>query len=564
MQLVGEDAGAIERKISEAYFTLFTPKGNKLKSGENAPRVVSLETERDELRTQLQVVAQRLLDFETASRQIEDLRSRRHLAVQQQEQLTHNLRQSQKQAGAYQGLLAKHAAKQSEEVAAKAGYQQVRQRFEDIKKARAEKLEVRQKLEQFQQDLPAQQKIFDECLRRAEHAQIELAAVRARRAEVELAAAKSQQAERFVSDRDKLQKLDARLGQLRSALEQFELLKARRGQYVAPDAKTLKQIVKAAQLRDQAQVRLEASMITVSLLPEVGLQVEVLGGDQPGLRQLGPAQVHTLRGSPEVSFKIPGLATFRATGPQESVEELRASLNRANAEYARLTATFGTQDIELLQRQHELATTCDNEIAQANTRLEAILADQTLESLQRERAKLAQTIAEALKLQPEWEALVPDVELLTQQSRATRDKFIADVDAAEKLRDQVQSEREQVREKQVQRESALKSLEAESKKLEQRLQDLTTDGLDDAAREKLQADRALEWDAIRTALSAASAELAAFPGNPLDEVKVLEKQLDAAGKTATDAAAQLHLKEGNLQQLSAERLLVGGRLGRTH
>ena len=77
----------------------------------------------------------------------------------------------------------------------------------------------------------AQQKIFDQCLLRAEQAKIELETVRARRDEVERATAKAQQAEHFVRRSARSSSgLNARTGQLRAAFEQFELLKTRRGE----------------------------------------------------------------------------------------------------------------------------------------------------------------------------------------------------------------------------------------------------------------------------------------------------------------------------------------------
>ena len=146
-----------------------------------------------------------------------------------------------------------------------------------------------------------------------------------------------------------------------------------------------------------------------------------------------------MRGSPEVSFKIPGLGSFRATGPQESRSFIT---DRTGTGDCRGTSDSphrsGTQDLELLQRQHELATTCDNEIAKVNTRLEAILADQTFE------AAGSASVPNwppgdrrvELKLQPEWQRLRSPTSNCCCNKRRDVQQFIADVEAAEKRRDQ--------------------------------------------------------------------------------------------------------------------------------
>ena len=114
----------------------------------------------------------------------------------------------------------------------------------------------------------------------------------------------------------------------------------KRNAFVAPDAKVLRAVRKAIKDRDDAQVRIEASLITLEIVPKKAGSVEVITGEMTGMLTLKPDVPTQIKGSPEVVADIPEVARLRAWGPVGSVEEHREARAKAHRELKELMEPF--------------------------------------------------------------------------------------------------------------------------------------------------------------------------------------------------------------------------------
>ncbi len=160
--------------------------------------------------------------------------------------------------------------------------------------------------------------------------------------------------------------------------------------------------------RDEAQLRIEASLITLEIVPEKGGKLIVVAGEQPGEVDLSPGVPARVTGSPEVVADLPGVSRLRASGPAGSVEEHRAERAEAERELKRLTEPFGTSDIESLEALLEKSRALDKKIAEAETQIETWLSGRTLDEIQRQRSEVQAVRAKMIQDHPDWEQKAPD------------------------------------------------------------------------------------------------------------------------------------------------------------
>jgi hypothetical protein len=161
--------------------------------------------------------------------------------------------------------------------------------------------------------------------------------------------------------------VDGLLQKITVAQDALNRRKKERAELVAPDDKTLKAVRAAIKKRDDAQLRIEASLITLEVVPEKGGKLIVIAGEETGEVQLSPGVPTRVSGSPEVVADLPGVSRIRASGPAGSVEEHRAERAEAERELKRLTEPFGTSDIEALEALLEKGRALDKKIDEAET-----------------------------------------------------------------------------------------------------------------------------------------------------------------------------------------------------
>ena len=550
-QVTGPTASPIEGKVEEAYLQIYTPTG-RYKTGKDAPAVVQLK---DKLRAALAERAAamtRQREYEEAARRVEDLRARRTQARYDAEAISKELKEARIRADSFQKLTSERNQRAESVKAEEAKHSELSQRIQGIAAARKALKDATESLRQIEGDLPLQQRELLEREKEAAEAKSALEDVRKERSAIDAARALAEQARQFIDNTGALADLDGLLQKIATAQEALNRRKKERAELVAPDDKTLKAIRKAMKKRDEAQLRIDASLITLEVVPEKSGKLIIVAGEEPGEVELSAGIPTRVTGSPEVVADLPGVSRLRASGPAGSVEEHRTERAEAERELKILTEPFRTSDMESLEALLEKSRGLDKKIDGAETQIETWLSGRTLDEIQRQRSEVQAVQAKIAQDHPEWQQKTPDPSALKAAAEDVYTSFKARIDTAEARRDAAQSALLDVSRRKDQLSSQAEAARKMMASLETRLADLTGDGKSDGERAELLKKVTLSWDAARLKLDEIAGKLSEFKDNPVDTVATLEKQLQAADEAANKARDDEKTEEGKLQSLSAQ------------
>src|SRR5690606_9152785 len=157
------------------------------------------------------------------------------------------------------------------------------------------------------------------------------------------------------------------------AQAQLNQLAERRADLRAPDAKGLAQLQRAIKERDEARVKLDASLVNVAWQVEGTWPIETLRADEPIGGTLQDSAEVNLRGSSGVAFRMPGVGTFRISGPSGSAEALRSRWEEAAENAEELLTKLGGQSLEQLQQNCGMAGGLQQQMDSLRTRIDAVL-----------------------------------------------------------------------------------------------------------------------------------------------------------------------------------------------
>lgn len=550
-QVAGPGAEVLERKIADSYGQFYTPTG-KLKAGASAPAVVGLRSQWETAVEKHQKLLARLDEFDAASRRIEDLRGQTEQAQRSEHDLTARLKLAREQAQAYKELISQQKLHQHEATAAAESYRNWKERIDAIQTARGELDTANKQLTRLQDDAPAQAKLVQQCRQEAEQTKQAVAQIRARRAEVKTARQQAELAGRLARTQETLVTLEKQLAQVDAARDELAKLGQLRDRLVAPDKKTLDAVKKTARARDDARLKLDAALITVIVRPETGAPIEISTAEQPGPKTLISGETLEIKGAPEVVFRIPNVASFRATGPTGSVDELREQLEKSLGKLQELTVGFGTTDVDQLEKLHAQAAELAGQIERTKVKLETLLGGGSLEELRAEQARAASTREEILTAQPAWKENPADPDGLLQQADDVERQFTTDIDRAEAASDRAHEALNRALQKQSSHDNEIKGAERQIAAVDQRLKTLVSDGLDDAQRKAKLTEIALQQDIAQGKAAQVGAKLQEFGDDPSKSVAVLDGQLTAVRQEAVQADRNLSGEKGRLEQIIAE------------
>ena len=551
VQVSDPSSGPLEERIEAAYLRFFA-SGGQYKRGKDAPAVARL---RESLPAAIE--AQRTAEeqqriFEDAARRVEDLRARRAQARHDAEALTRSLHQARGRAETYRALVSDKAQRVERVKAAEAQHGELRQRIDAIKAAAKELSDVRQAVVSLRSELPAWAREVEQQEMEAARAKMALEDVRKTRDANEAVRQRAERAARYLDERRRASDLDERLRRLAEASGTLTQHKLERSRLVAPDAKMLRAVRKAMRDHDDAQVRLEAALITLEIVAENAWVLLVIEGESPGERSLSAGVPAQVKGSPEVVVDLPGIARFRARGPAGSIAEIRAEREKAANKLKALTEAFGTVDVEALDTLQDKAIQLDERIAAAQVQIDTLLAEETIEQIEMERATRAAMISGIVADYPNWHDAPPDAEALRVEADANQRVFLAALDAAEAARDAAQAALNAASQQQGLVQVRIETADKSERSLTARLAELIDDGKFEGEREKELTGILLAWEAARASLEEIKARLAEFGDDPSATVTTLEKQLQAADDAATEALEQEKTEEGRLMHAAAQ------------
>ena len=551
VQVAGAGSGPLEEQIEQAYGRFFTP-GGKLRTGKDAPAVVRLSEALKAAEDGRREALAQYHAYEEASRRVEDLRAGRAQARRDAEELTKTLAGARHRAEVYRVLKAEAETRTEQVRAEEARYNALKRHIELIGATEKELSTARSNVDRLAVDAPLRAREVEERQKAEADTRKTLEDVRKSREAVDAAEELAKQGERYVRTKKDLQALDDRVGRIREAETALKIRREKRVALVAPDEKTLRAIRKAMKDHDEAQVRLDAALISVEVVPERDGALEVVTGEQLGIRQLKRGVPIEEKGSPEVVVDIQGIARIRARGPSGPIAELRVARGQAAQRLAKLTEGFGTSEIDALEALNTKARTLDERVAEADTQLTTLLGKDRREALQEERVKCAALLEEIARHHPQWGDAIPDATALSAESKKIRDSFVERVETAEASWQKAQVALSAAREQSGNVGTQLRDAERLVKTLSERLVELTLDGKKAADRDGELRQIALAWDAAKANLEEITKKLGEFAEDPAKEVARLEKQLQGANDSATRALEAEKTAEGGIERMVAQ------------
>lgn len=543
--------GAIEQRVADRFHAIYTP-GGRLLGGANAPPLVALEARLKEANQRRDTLVAQVQQYEEASRRAEDFRNRRDQAVRDGQQRERDLETARRRAQHYREMQAACDKHRADAAAAEAQHSELQRRIDGIQATRQELAEAEKDLARADEDLPTLRRQTESYSLQTENARANLDRIRARRPDVDAAEERANRAARFVEQHRRLAETEDLLQRIDAAERREAETRAQRLAVCAPSAEALRAIRAAFGARDQAQTQLDAALITVRIVAEQPLDLEVLSAEQVGNQPVAPGQLHQIQGSPEVAFRVPGVGTFRATGPGGSVDELRKRIAAATRKIEELTKEFGSSDLEALQSLHARAVALDAAWGEAKAALAALLGGKTPDDMRKQRSAIVAVVEGLLGQEPAWAETVPDADGLRAEAARVRSLFVRDVEQAEVVLGQAQTAFNLASKNQAIHEANVRQLQQRVASIRQRLDTLTADGKDDAQREAELRRLAMGWQAAQAHFEQKNRDLRELGGDPAREVQILEEQVRHLQKSVLDLEAQFHNEQGRLQTLANE------------
>jgi len=550
-QVAEPSAGPVERKVEESYLRIYTP-GGKYRVGKDASLVVQLGHSLESARGERAAAVTRQRDYEEAARRVEDLRARRAQARRDEQRLGEEMKQARARAESFRELMSERNERTARAGEQEAKHADLKRRMDEIVNTRGEIKKAADSLQKMVGDLPLHQRELRQREKEAAGAKSALENVRSERPKVDAARELAEQARQFVENARALAALDAELQKITTALEALNRRKRERAEHVAPDDNAMRAIRRVVKKRDEAQLLIEASLITLEVVPEKGGKLVVIAGEELGEVQLSAGVPTRVSGSPEVVADLPGISRLRASGPAGSVEEHRAERAEVERELRRLTEPFGTSDVESLEALVEKRRALDRKIVEADTQIETWLSGRTLDEIQRQRSEVQAVCARVIQDHPEWERKPPDPSALKSDADAAGYSFVRQVEKAESGWDAAQNALTAARGRSEQASSQAEGIRTMITSLETRLAELTGDGKSDEQRAEEITGIRLSWDAARTKLQDIERQLSEFRDDPVDTASRLERQLQSAEDAARKAGEDEKTEEGKLQMLGGQ------------
>lgn len=549
-QVSGPGGGPLEKAIEDAYLAIYTP-GGQLRRGREAPPLVRLRDQMAQARTAHANAQAQYEIFERSSRKVEDLRARRAQAKRNEEEIAKTLSETRRQAESFKVLSSEKRARQEQVKATEATHSALRQQIDHIKATRDELKAVGETLQRVLAELPLVAREANEREAAAAKSRSALEDARRGREGIEKARREAEDARRYLESSDRAKAAGTLLGRISEAAKSLDERKRARAALAAPDDRTMRAIRRATKARDDAQVRLDASLITLEIVPEKQGTVEVVVGEHAGRQVLLPGKPTIIKGVPEVVVDLPGVARLRARGPAASADEIRQERDAAASKVEDLTRGFGTSDPDALETLREKARELDKRAAEAAAQLETLLSGRSFEEVEGELTRAMVEVEEILSRRAGWRKAMPDAAALWSLAEDVERSFVAVAEKAEVEWQAAQAALAAAR-------GRLETVEAKAAEgnrqvaaLQARLSELTADGKQDAEREADLRRAAIAWEAATAGLEELTKKLDAFGGDPSEVAETLERQLQALREEATRALEDEKSEEGRLQHLSA-------------
>lgn len=551
-QLTGAGTEELVAKITDAYNQFFTRTGKIKRSGNASTPIIDLQAQLQSEIIRRDTCRQQLDAFENASRRIEELTAEQREAKQKESELAARLESNRERVESFQKLTHQQKQLRLEVSTAEERYKNISERITAIANAESERTRAKSKRKQLSENMPSLKKAVDRDRKAVNLAFKKLKETRLRRTEVADARGEAKRAERFVQSKTLSEQLLNQIKQLESVTSELAQLRRARAKINAPDRSLLKGIIKTARERDDAKLRLDASLIRVNIEFETDTTIEITQAKKTGKQDSLANQQLEIDGSPDIKFTIPGVGHFSATGPTDDFQQLRDQWEAAQSTYRNLTADFGLDDLSELETLTAKVESIDHSISNAETKLSVLLNGGHPEQLKKDRNEAIEFIKETVLLHPDWQLFAPNPAEIAKDAEIVELKFNLDIEQAESAADSANSELKQSEELLASRESEIENLAAQIAAAEKAIQTLSSDGLDARNRIKKQLELALERDTAIGRLRDVDEQIRQLGEDPSKSKRKLEEQQKAFRIAADTASEKLSTESGRLEQIIAD------------
>jgi DNA repair exonuclease SbcCD ATPase subunit len=547
--LAAGGSSKVEKEIDTRYRLYFTSTGN-LKKGKDAPESFRLQEKLIVARNELGLAQERYASFQQTSNEVEKLRSLTAGSETTLKQVQFALDKAQKDEKEFLELKAKKDKYGKEAELAEHKHNDMRKTIEQIRNSEAEVVNKEKAIENYRRDkglketeLGVGENEENRCIENL--TQIKQDDVRIANMRI-----MSDDARSFSEISSTLNDLRERVSQIYAARERTKTCELQRKALIAPDDETLEAIRQAMKERDDTNVLINASLMNVEVKAETELAFDVLTGDDTGAVRAGAGESVVFKGTPEVSFRIPDVATIRAWGPTGSIDELREKLTKVGETIIQLTEQFGTTDLNKLQQLSGQAKEIAKQIRDAEFQIGMLLGKEKQDELDLKKSELEQRKHGILKLYPEWATNEPDwnnLKLKAEKSAEShtleKEQATTKFEDARKRREQIDSD---IRIILTQIEESEKGIE-EAKR---RLNELKSDGRTVADRDRDLNEFAMSWRGSKLRLEKLEEELNKFQSDIETVFEKLKSQQILAAEDLEKYRGQEHEAIGSLKNLS--------------
>jgi DNA repair exonuclease SbcCD ATPase subunit len=549
-QIAGPEALRIQRRIEAVYADLYTPTG-RLRGGAGEAPVAGLRRGKADAEVAVERARVELQKLEASRSRVAQLQSRYEQCLDSASRLTMGLKEARALLIEYEAVIGKRAERQQRKRAAQAEYFKAKQHLDAIEECVTAAALAGQDLKVIEGELPH----ASEHLTRA-RADYQTATDNLKKAlsEHEKASRASQQAalaRQLIGHLETQASLRGRIEGADAARLEIERCRSAIRTLGAPSQGQLAGIRGAIKARDEAKLRLESSLIALELHPIANTIVHVLSGDQAGEHTVLAGQSTRISGSPAVEIDIPGFGRIRATGPKASTAEYKREFESAAAKVHELVKPFCTDELTRLEEMGAEAISLDNELRSAESRFETYVQRKSIDDLRSQQGETEAGIQKILREQPSWSDEPPDVVVIESFVRKTQDEAEVGLRTAQQASTDLQEVLNEARFSESGLQTRRDQRCEELRNLNQRLEQLRSDGKTDEVRQEELRGAALEYDAQGAAVEELDRALAGFTTDPSVTVKRLEPQAEQAERQRDLVRDQLRDEETGVRQISS-------------
>lgn len=550
-QVSDKRSGPIEQKLTEVYDRYYTGQG-RIKSGKAAPPIVHLNEVIEKAKQRRGEALEMLQRCEEVSRRVEELGSRHRQLILEAEELLKSLKNNRARADQYRSLRTDLRNRKSDLEKTEAQHRQLQQHLDIIRSTEKGLEEKRTELTRLEADVPLRRQEVENREKDATEAKKLLDTTRKEDDIVARAETDAEIARQYDDYKQRRKELSQRIQNIESAEQALNESKKERAELVAPDRQTLKAVRKTVQTWDAAKLLMDSAMISLEIVPKADGLLDVISGENLGQLPLSAGKEMVVKGSPEIVAELKGVARLRASGPAGDIEIHRQTVRDKEKEISELTLPFGTSDLTRLEELMETAESLDRQVGEAQKALEAMLGDDTLDTLRQEQVRLDALLEGIEKGHAGWKDSPPDSEALKRKTVDLKLEHAQKVSNAETTWEKSQIALSSAKEQDQMLAGRLEETQKTVKRLETQYSELTRDGRSLQDREAELKKVLLEWDAGKAALKDLEYKLAQFEDDPEAVLKKLEDSLTAVQESAQETRDQERTAMGTLETLTAQ------------